>query len=184
MAVKRITLIFALIVVVLSVSYPGLALNSPRKNCNDTQDWNFCVAEIQLLDPTISKGERLTVTVTVQNTGNRTGTVDLLLGVTEPNGRRFYPESKTVRDVRPNESRQVTVRWNPDSVVFGKYQIHALLLNPPANHLFDSTGQTTFIVERRSLWDWFRTNAGAVTVVLTILSMIAGTVRWWQSKNS
>ena len=141
---QPILALLATIVVIVSLvaPYPFTAVGiATAQSCNQTGQYDFCVESVNVSPNDANPGEQVQVTVSIENTGQKLGTVKTVLGIERPDGSRLYPDSAKIYDIPVGDTKSVTLTWTvPDDAVLGSYLANIDVYNPDQSHMFDTTG--------------------------------------------
>ena len=105
------------------------------------EGWDFDIYNVSLSENVVNPNETLYVTVTIENTGTKLGTVHVYLGIENPSGSRIYLGPRTIFDIPVGGRDTTTFNWSvPSNAEGGTYKVTVDVYNPPETHMFDTSG--------------------------------------------
>jgi hypothetical protein len=105
------------------------------------EGWDFDIYNVSLSENVINPNETLYVTVTIENTGTKLGTVHVYLGIENPSGSRTYLGPRIIYDIPVGGRDTTTFTWLvPSNAEGGNYKATVDVYNSPETHMFDTSG--------------------------------------------
>lgn len=109
-------------------------------NCDGTNGYKFCVAQVSLSQDVVKPGDEISIEVTIENRGERLGTVKVSRGVEWSDGNTDYA-AKSYSDIPVGGTQTKTYSYTvPDSAPSGEYSITLDVYTPQEEFMFDTTG--------------------------------------------
>lgn len=185
MSRKFVSFLILMIALLLFSVTVSADVSQGTQDCSPINKWDFCVTGVEIQNPETFSGQSQVIDVNVQNVGEKTGTILVILSIRSPQGASHISKSQTVRDISPGETKQATFLVKlPDDTVEGEYEVSAIVMTPTSTHTFDSSGYSnTFLVERPTIMDRISMNIGVISAIITILSGVVGATRWGLKNN-
>ncbi len=122
--------------------YATLATDCSALNCGEGSpswdgNWDAEVVSLTLSSFTLDAGEELKVNALIKNTGEKTGTFNVLLKIQNPNGEVVEPDRAKIYDLSVGKSESVSLSYTVPNIQ-GDYCLSVEILDDPGlSYLFD-----------------------------------------------
>ena len=132
-------LILFLTIIVLSSTFSGIA---SAETCDPISGWDFCIDNVDVSSTSVTTGDEVTVDVSVENVGEKLGTVRVALIVEKPDGSTEKINYKKIYDIGVGETGSTELSYTPPSDAEpGEYEARIVVRSAPGEHDFDARSQ-------------------------------------------
>ena len=163
--------LFLSILLLLILAPPAVAA---QETCNPQAGTDFCIQNVSSPTDEIREGSTYVLEVTVVNTGNETGDVNVIYGGRLPSGQ-VYGSVGVAEGVEPGED--VVIRQKAQVLNPGYRTINVIAMNNRETHLYDSTGYETSFTASKDSTNWY----GIFSQIEVMLGIVASavTIIWY-----
>lgn len=181
----RWTLLCLLVVlaftVVLAVTPATVQGQQPQEavSCNEQEGVEICVKQFSIAENVVTKGDDVTGVVNIENVGNTSGEVGVVIAVSNPDGSTTY-HHLTRSSLSANQTREIPLSFSSGDSTPGEHRMNVLLLDAEDDHMYDATGysQATVIEEGSLTLGGLRTlivtSSSALWIVVAVVLPLAG----------
>ena len=169
--------VFCLVVVLAFMSATALAQDSP--SCKEQDGTEICITAFSILDSVVQQGNDVTGVLRIENVGNSTGEVVVVVAITQPDGPPKYHQIRRIT-FASGQSKEIPLGFTTEDSNLGEHQMGVLLLDSNGDHLYDATGysQATVVKENpltlREIAEFIKTSRAALWIVIAVVLPVGG----------
>ena len=143
MAIRNALLFAVLLVFFILITPSGTAV-AEEHQCNPKGELDFCIKQFETNKNTVTKGNVVEGTVDITNTGNKSGSVVIMIGMKYSENEYAYHRLGVLHDLKPGETQsyEFQLEAREDSSV-GEHRMNVRIMDLPEKHLYDATGYTS-----------------------------------------
>ena len=169
--------VFCLLVVLAFMPATALAQDSP--SCKEQDSTEICITAFSISKSVVQQGKDVTGVLRIENVGNSTGEVVVVVAITQPDGPPKYHQIRRIR-LASGQSKEIPLGFTTEDSTLGERQLGVLLLDSDGDHLYDATGysQATVVKENPltlgEVAEFIKTSRAALWIVISVVLPVGG----------